>query len=122
MMAQPGPRGSEETSSNTKHRLNGRYWANVWGIDCVLELHLDDAGHLNGSFEADGDPLEVTGEPVGASGACCGVIRARGLSENFAEFRAEPAEDGLILEVNLTNTEDGLEHEGQVMFTRLAQG
>ena len=119
MMAQH-PRGSEASSSNTK--LNGRYWASVWGIDCVLELRLDDVGHLNGSFEADGDPLEVTGETEGASGACHGVIRAHGLSEHFAEFRAEPAEDGLMLEVHLTNTDGNLEHEGQVMFTRLAQG
>lgn len=122
MMAQAGPHGGEETSSNTKHRLSGRYWANVWGIDCVLELHLDDAGHLNGWFEADGDPLEVTGETEDASGACHGIIRAHGLSEHFAEFRAEPAEDGLMLEVQLANADGNLEHEGQVMFTRLAQG
>jgi hypothetical protein len=122
MMAQPGQHGGEETSSNTKHRLNGRYWASVWGIDCILELHLDDTGRLNGSFEADGDPLEVNGETEDVSGACHGVIRAHGLSEHFAEFRAEPAEDGLMLEVHLTNTDGNLEHEGQVMFTRLAQG
>lgn len=106
----------------------GRFWARVWDMDCVLELRLDDTGRLCGWFHADGERLEITGDPPdpqqgaeeGTEQEVHGLIRAFGLSEPFASFRAKPDADGLFLEVDLTgaNLEPGT--APHVTFTRLS--
>jgi hypothetical protein len=98
--------------------ISGRFWAHVWGLDCVLELRLDEAGCLRGSFDADGEPLEVAGGSPDPDGAVCGVIRAHDLEEPFATFCARPDEDGLLLEVDLTD-EAGPDGAERVAFARL---
>jgi hypothetical protein len=83
--------------------FTGRFWARFWDFDCVLELHLDSAGRIAGSFSADGEALEVTGEVPDACGAVRGVIRARNLADLFARFHAQPVAAGAFLEVVMTN-------------------
>lgn len=114
--------GTNEASLSTRATteiIAGRFWARVWDLDCVLELHLDDAGRMSGSFSADGEPLEVTGDLPGPDGEVRGVIRARNLEDTFAAFRARLDADGLFLEVDVTDVETGLETAGHVIFARL---
>lgn len=82
--------------------LTGRFWAQVWDLDCVLELRVDEAGCLAGWFDADGQRLEVSGGLPDASGQLSGLIRAPNLSEPFASFRIRQGLDGLLLEVRAT--------------------
>jgi hypothetical protein len=99
--------------------IAGRFFAHLWGLDCLLELSPDDAGCVQGSFSADGEPLEITGGSLGPHGELRGVIRAHDLTEPFAEFRARPDADGLFLELDVTDTETGLETTERVRFVRL---
>jgi hypothetical protein len=107
--------GTTEMARASSLGITGRFWARVWDLDCVLELRLDEAGRLQGSFDADGEPLEVAGGAPGPDGAVRGVIRAHDLEEQFATFCVRPDADGLLLEVVLTD-EPGLE---RVAFSRL---
>jgi hypothetical protein len=110
--------GTTEMARVSSESISGRFWARVWDLDCVLELRLDEAGRLRGSFDADGEPLEVAGGSPGPDGAVRGVIRAHDLEEPFATFCARPDADGLLLEVDLTD-EAGLEGTERVAFARL---
>lgn len=96
--------------------LTGRFWAQVWDLDCVLELRVDEAGCLQGSFDADGQRLEVSAGPPDASGQVSGLICSANLSEPFASFRLRQGFDGLLLEVRATGDTDSLE---RVQFVRL---
>jgi hypothetical protein len=99
--------------------IAGRFWARIWDLDCILELHLNDAGGMQGSFSADGEALEITGDSPGPDGEVRGLIRSSNLQEMFAAFRARLDADGLFLEVDVTDVETGLETAGHVMFARL---
>jgi hypothetical protein len=99
--------------------IAGRFFARLWDLDCVLELHLDNAGLLKGSFIVDGEQLEITGALLGPHGEVRGIIRAHNLAEAFAAFQARLAEDGLFLEVNVTDADTGLETARRVIFVRL---
>jgi hypothetical protein len=95
--------------------FTGRFRGSVWGMSCVLELFVDEAGCVRGSFDADGEPLEVTGAALDQT--VRGVIRAHSLEERFAAFRARVNADGLLLEVRLGDADElPLEH---VTFARL---
>jgi len=96
--------------------LTGRFWAHVWDLDCVLELHLNELGYTEGWFEADGQRLEVSGDAPDASGEVSGLIRAATLSEPFALFRARADAQGLLLEIRTAPDTSSLEH---VVFVRL---
>ena len=95
--------GDRERDGHDALACTGQFWARLWDLDCVLELHLNSAGRIAGSFSADGEALEVTGEVPDAGGAVRGVIRARNLTDLFASFHAQPAADGAFLEVVMTN-------------------
>lgn len=103
--------------------LTGRFWAVLWGMDCVLELRLSSSGTLEGSFEADGEQLEVIGSLPAinheAGREFGGTIRARVLPEAFAAFRARLAPQGLWLELVSNSVEAGLEPAKGVIFERL---
>lgn len=111
-----GTRGSVWTSGVG---IAGRFFARLWDLDCVLELHLDSRGQPKGSFFVDGDRLEVAAEWSGPRGAVCGVIRAHQLAECFAVFQARLDEDGLFLEVRVMDAVSGLETATRVIFVRL---
>ena len=96
--------------------LTGRYWACVWDLDCVLELHLNELGCIDGWFEADGQRLEVSGGAPDESGEVDGLIRAANLTEPFALFRARADARGLLLEIRTTPEPSSLE---RVIFVRL---
>lgn len=96
--------------------LTGRYWAHVWDLDCVLELHLSEPGDITGWFEADGQRLEVSGAAPDASGEVSGLIRAANLSEPFASFRARADVQGLLLEVRTAGDPSSPQ---RVVFVRL---
>jgi hypothetical protein len=116
------PEGHEEAgdSSVQATTITGRFRGSIWGIACILELHLDEAGRLRGALDADGELLEVTGDVPDALGGVWGVIRARVLEENFAAFRARADVSGLLLEVRMTEAEErALEH---ATFTRIPMG
>ncbi len=120
------PKKANQETDNTKVEkatnteiIAGRFWARVWDLDCVLELRLDDSGRMQGSFSADGEPLEIVGHSPGPDGEVRGLIRASNLEEMFAAFRARLDADGLFLEVDVTDVETGLETAGHVMFARL---
>jgi hypothetical protein len=116
--ALPNGRGEAGDSSMAQH-VTGQFRGSVWGIACVLELHLDDAGRLRGSFDADGEPLEVTGDTPDPFGAVRGVIRARALEESFAVFQARANADRLLLEVRMTDADErALE---RVTFSRVSE-
>jgi hypothetical protein len=106
------------TKTNTEI-IAGRFWARIWDLDCILELHLNDAGCMQGSFSADGEALEITGDSPGPDGEVRGLIRSSNLQEMFAAFRARLDADGLFLEVDVTDVETGLETAGHVIFARL---
>jgi len=99
--------------------LAGRFWAVLWGMDCVLELYLNALGTLEGSFEADGERLEVVGSSPPAGGEFGGTIRARGLPEAFAVFRARLTPQGLWLELVSTSAGASPERATGVIFERL---
>lgn len=71
-----------ETSSAS---ITGRFFARLWDLDCVLELQLDRAGRIDGSFIADGESLEITGGSPDPQRAVCGATRAPDLAESLAE-------------------------------------
>lgn len=96
--------------------LTGRFWARVWDLDCVLELHLNKLGYTEGWFEADGQRLEVSGDAIGASGEISGLIRAANLTEPFASFRARDCRDGVLLELRANGHDSSFE---RVVFVRL---
>lgn len=96
--------------------LTGRYWACIWDLDCVLELHLNKLGCTEGWFEADGQRLEVSGGAPDASGEVGGLIRAANLTEPFAFFRARADAQGLLLEIRTAPEPSSLE---RVVFVRL---
>ncbi len=97
--------------------VSGRFWAYLWGMDCVLELYLSAAGRLEGSLEADGEWLEVKGGMPEPDGAVRGVVRAQNLSEPFVTFRACTDMDGLFLDLEILGGE--LETAEHVAFARL---
>ena len=100
--------------------FTGRFWARLWDLDCVLELHSVSSGKVTGSFSADGEALEVTGAVANSRGAVSGSIRARNLSDLFARFYAQPRADGAFLEVVLTNPEgQGADDSSRACFERL---
>lgn len=101
--------------------FTGRFWGRIWDIECVLEFHLDDAGQLQGSFDADGEVLEVCLGPPDDTGLVRGVIRAHDLSEPFATFCTRPDGDGLFLEMDLIQgDEPSLEAAQHVVLARLS--
>lgn len=100
--------------------LPGRYVACVWDLECVLELHLDSAGRLQGSFSADGEPLLMVIGLIDSHGEVSGLIRAHHLEEIFAKFRARLGVDSDVLEVDVTDVDTGLETAARVLFQRLS--
>ena len=66
--------------------LTGRYWACVWDLDCVLELHLNELGCIDGWFEADGQRLEVSSGRAGI--AARDPHHSRTLESRARDFRA----------------------------------
>ena len=96
--------------------LTGRFWAHVWDLDCVLELHLNELGYTEGWFEADGQRLEVSGDAPNEHGEVNGLIRAANLTEPFALFRARADAQGLLLEIRTAPEPSSLE---RVVFVRL---
>lgn len=115
-----GHTDAKRGSTSPDSALTGRFWGRIWNVECVLELRLDDAGHLQGLFDADGEVLEVALGPPDATGAVRGVIRAHDLAEPFATFRAQPDADGSCLEVNLTDeAEPDPERMERVILVRL---
>ncbi len=117
-------RGAGSRSDPSTSSLPGRYAARVWDLECVLELHLDCAGRLQGSFSADGEPLLVVIGLTHANGQVSGQIRARNLAEIFAGFRARLGGDGNDLNVDVTDPDGELESSqletaAQVLFKRL---
>jgi hypothetical protein len=107
-------------SAAIKAGITGRFEARVWDLDCLLELHLDETGQPQGSFSADGEPLEITCERPHSNGAFVAVIRAKNMKEPFATFQARLHEDGLHLEVNGIDLETGLETIEHLLFARLS--
>jgi hypothetical protein len=97
--------------------LTGRFWANVWDLDCVLELHLNEMGHTEGWFEADGQRLEVSGDAPDERGEISARIRAANLREPFALFRARAHGQGLLLEIRTAPEPSSFE---RVAFVRLS--
>jgi hypothetical protein len=99
--------------------FTGRFWARLWDFDCVLELHLDAAGRIAGSFIADGEALDVVGEAPDVSGTVRGVIRARNLTDLFARFDAQQDAEGAFLTVLMNGSDTGWERSERVRFERL---
>ena len=97
----------------------GRFWAVLWGMDCVLELYMSASGTLEGSFEADGERLEVMGSSPAAGREFGGTIRASVLPEAFAAFRARPTPQGLWLELVSSPLGASPERATEVIFERL---
>ena len=97
-------------------KLTGRFWACVWDLDCVLDVHLNELGCIKGWFEADGQRLELSGGAPNSSAEVGGVIRAANLTEPFAVFRASQHAQGLLLEIRSTGDPSSAE---QVVFVRL---
>ncbi len=121
---------SEETGSRARvpesdqptadSSLPGRYVACVWDLECVLELRLDSAGRLQGSFSADGEPLLMVIGLIHPDGEVSGLIRSHHLEEVFAKFRARLGVDSDVLEVDVTDVDTGLETAACVLFQRLS--
>jgi|GEM_PF-1957752 len=111
--------GEEQVSAS----FAGRFWAVLWGMDCVLELRLNSSGALEGSFEADGERLEVEGSsPTAGHEADCefaGTIRASVLPEAFAAFKARLTPQGLCLELRSNPVGASPEPVTGVIFERL---
>ena len=88
------------------HPLAGRYNAQIWEVDCELELHLDQTGCLIGTFTADGETLEVFGGVPSLYGEVYGVIREGRDGETLAVFRAVPQVQTLLLEIDSPGSND----------------
>ncbi len=114
---EPVPKSDQPTADAS---LPGRYVARVWDLECVLELHLDSAGRLQGSFSADDEPLLLVIGVIHPDGEVSGLIRARHLEEVFAKFRARLRADSDLLEVDVTDVDTGLETAACVLFQRLS--
>lgn len=97
----------------------GRFWAVLWGMDCVLELRYSASGALEGSFEADGERLEVVGSSPEAGREFGGTIRASVLPEAFAAFQARLIAQGLWLELVSSPVGANPEPATRVIFERL---
>jgi hypothetical protein len=111
-----GRTGQGETTGTG---MTGRYWARIWDMDCVLELRLDDAGNIVGSFSVDDEPLKLTGEPPSPNHEVRGVIHARHITEPFATFQARTTEGGLLLEVLLNDADNTPSNTERAVFVRL---
>ena len=88
------------------HPLAGRYNAQIWEVDCELELSLDQTGCLIGTFIADGETLGVFGGVPSLYGEVYGVIREGRDGETLAVFRAVPQVQTLLLEIDSPGSND----------------
>jgi hypothetical protein len=111
---------SETRQPITAHPLPGCYKARLQHTDCTLELGLDQSGCLIGSFQADGENLEITGGVPGAYGEVYGAIRERSSLETVAVFRAVPRIRQLILEIDTPNAHNRMElgNAERIVFER----
>jgi hypothetical protein len=99
--------------------FTGRFWARLWDFDCVLDLRVNSAGTITGSFIADGEALEVVGEAPDLSGTVRGVIRARNLTDLFARFDAQQDAEGAFLTLVMNGSDTSWERTERVRFERL---
>ena len=111
-----------ETGLPTTHPLPGRYTARVADVDCELELDLDASGCLKGSFQAEGEALDVFGGVPSHFGEVYGVIRERTLGEALAVFRAVPQVRQLLLELDAPGQQHLMRLSHQIVFERQTQG
>ncbi len=113
--------GTEETRKPiTPHPLPGCYRAQLQHIECDLELTLDQSGCLSGSFQANGENLEIIGGVPSGFGEVYGVIRERHSLETVAVFRAVPQIRQLILEIDTPNAHTVMElgNAERIVFER----
>ena len=103
-----------------EHPLAGRYNAQIWEVDCELELRFDSTGCLIGTFIADGETLEVFGGVPSLYGEVYGVIREGRDGETLAVFRAVPQVQELLLEIDSPGSKDlmKLAQAESVVFSR----
>jgi hypothetical protein len=104
----------------TPHPLSGCYRVRLQHTDCTLELALNQSGCLSGSFQADGENLEITGGIPSVFGEVYGVIREPTTGETIAVFRAVSRMRQLILEIDTPNAHNLMElgNAERIVFER----
>lgn len=98
--------GNQLPETSLVGEVAGTYTAQMGGTDCVFKLWFNQAGYVHGSFEVEGESLEIRGAVSSRSGAVFGFFLDAIGETPVAMFRARPSVAGLSLQVDVPDFDE----------------
>jgi hypothetical protein len=84
----------------------GTYSAEMGGTEVIFRFWFNQAGYVHGSFEAEGESLEIRGVASSRSGTIVGFFLDAAGETPVAMFRARPSVAGLSLQVDVPDFDE----------------